>query len=219
MSRQFRGAAAALVIVMCAGPHARAGDVEDIKQSGQAFAKAMQAGDAAEAHKYAVTDDQTSKVLDVWTRIVKANQRMSDAAAAKFGDEGKRMMGPGMSNRGPQQVGKDMDNANIQVNGDTATVASKDGRGQPVTFKKDSGVWKLSLPDIPNKEQVVHQLPMMETMATAMSETGDEITAGKYKSVMEARQAFGMKMAAAMGRSAPGAPGAPAAPPAPPAGK
>jgi hypothetical protein len=187
--------------------HADAKD--DIKQSAESFGKAVRTGDTAAAHKYAITDEQTSKLLDAMTHLTKAHQKMADAAVAKFGDEGKSLGGNNMARNQPQQFTKNLNDADIQVNGDTATVTSKDQRGQQVVFKKDGGIWKLDMTQFPNKEQMQQGLPMWDKMATAMSEVGDEIKAGKYNTAQEAKTALGQKMIAAMRSMAPGAPGAP----------
>jgi hypothetical protein len=220
MLKQLRGgAAAALVFVACAATmasFARADAKEDIKSSAQSFAKALQAGDAAEAHKYAITNDQSSKLLDTMAHLTKAHKKMTDAAVAKFGDEGKTLMGgPNPAMRGPEQIAKDMNDADIQINGDTATITPKAGQpgqpGQSVTFKKEKGVWKIDFTQFPNQERMQQGLPMMEKMSTVMSETGDDITAGKYKSVQEARMGFIQKMRAVIGAGGPagGPPGGP----------
>lgn len=209
MSRYVRSAAAALVVVICAASYAHADAKDDIKQSAESFAQALRTGDTAAAHKYAITDESTSKLLDGMTHLAKAHEKMADAAVAKFGDEGKSLAGNGMARNQPQQFTKNLNDADIQVNGDTATVTPKDQRGQQVVFKKDGGTWKLDMMQFPNKEQMEKGLPFWDKMATVMSEVGDEIKAGKYNTVQDARTALGQKMMAAMRSMAPGAPGGP----------
>lgn len=207
MSRSVRSALAALVVVICAASYVHADAKDDIRQSGEKFAQALRDGDASTAHKYAITDDQSSKLLDAMANLTKSHKKMADAAIAKFGDEGKVLAGnSGPARSQPQQFTKNLNDADIQVNGDTATVTPKDQRGQQVIFKKDGGTWKLDMTQFPNREQMESQLPMWDKMATAMSETGDEITAGKYKTVQEARMGLVQKMMAAMGRTLPTAP-------------
>lgn len=214
MSRSLGGAAAVVLVLMVAGTWARADVKEELRTSAKAFSQALADGDSATAHKYAVTDDQSSKMLDTMTHITKAHKQLTEAAVAKFGDEGKSLMGgpANMATAQNERITKDMEDADIQVNGDTATVVPKTNRGsKPVTFKKQGGLWKIDFTQFEQKDQMMRGLPMMEKMAGVFSETADEIKADKYKNVQEARQAMFQKMAAAMGRGGPGGAGRPGA--------
>lgn len=217
MLKQLHGGLlTALAIVACAASTARAGDKDDIKASGQAFAKAVQEGDVQEAHKYAITDDASSKFLDVLVSLTKARKNMTDAAVAKFGEPGKSVFAgrTNLSANGPDEIAKRMDSADIEIQGDTATVTPKNPapgqRGQsaqPMVFKKEDGTWKLDFTKFPNKDRMPQELPMMEKMSSAMNETADEIKSGKYATVQEARSGFIQKVRAAIGGPA-GRPGA-----------
>ena len=191
------------VVLGCATSLARADDKDQIKQSIKTLAIAMKDGDGATAKKYVVNDENSQKLIDMLAKIAKASKDMQDAAVAKFGDEGKTLVTGRMTSNAPH-FDKDLDEANITINGDTATVAPKDPtKGSEATFKKQDGTWKLDLQSMPHAEQMAQGAVMMGKMADVMTEMTGEIKDGKYSSAPEARQAFYQKVGAAMGGGRP----------------
>src|SRR5258708_7517224 len=159
VSITIRAALTALLVTVCAAAFARADDVADIKASGRAFVTAMHEGDIAEAKNHAFTDERTEKLLEVMVTMTKARAVITDAAVAKFGDEGKTIVAQGQS---PAQLPHNYEDADIQVTGDTAIVTPKTGK--PVKFKKDGG-WKVDFTALPNKDQLDKAVPMITAMS------------------------------------------------------
>ena len=222
-NRPLQALLAAAAIVGSTASFILADARDDIRAAGNAFADAIRQGKFEDAKKHAVTDEKSEKFLDGMTKFVHARQTLSDAAVAKFGDEGKTMMPQAANAPGPRFDQK-WNDAKIEVNGDTAVVTPKNppennepsGPGaraprmqpQPVKFRKDGGEWKIDLTQLPHMEQMERGMPMLEKMSTVMSEVGGEIKDGKYQNVNEAKQALHQKMMAAMGYG-PGGPGRP----------
>ena len=140
-----------------------------------------------------------------------ARTKLIDASVAKFGEQGRSIMGATRGPGTPQYTAKDFDDAQIDVHGDTATVTSKNG-GKPVTFKKEGGSWKIDLAEAIPHQQLDRVVQIMPKMTTAMNDTAGEIKEGKYATVVEARRGLGQHMAAAMGFPG-GAPGGQDGPP------
>lgn len=209
MSVHIRSALAALIVLGCAASLAHADDKDQIKSSIKSLATAMKDGDGATAKKYVVNDENSQKLIDTLAKMSKAARDLQDAAVAKFGEDGKTLGAGRMAGNAPH-FDKDLDEANITVNGDTATVAPKDPtKGSVATFKKQDGTWKLDLQSMPHAEQMAQGAVMMGKMADVMNEMTGEIKDGKYSSAQEARQAFYQKVGAAMGAGRPGAGGPP----------
>jgi hypothetical protein len=196
MSIAFRAALAAVVLVSVSA-YVRADDKDEIKQSGAAFANALNKGDAKEAKKYVLSDPDTEKFIDAMVPLSAARTKLVDASVAKFGEQGRTIVGA-RTGQTPQYTAKDFDDAQIDVQGDTATVTSKKG-GQPVKFKKEGGTWKIDLAEAIPHQQLDRVVQIMPKMATAMNDTAGEIKDGKYQTVVEARRGLGQHMAAAMG--------------------
>jgi hypothetical protein len=197
MSIAFRAALAAVVLVSVSA-YVRADDKDEIKQSGAAFANALNKGDAKEAKKHVLSDPDTEKFIDAMVPLSAARTKLIDASVAKFGEQGRTIAGGPRAGQAPQYTAKDFDDAQIDVHGDTATVTSKSG-GKPVNFKKEGGTWKINLTDAIPHEQLDRVVQIMPKMAIAMNDTAGEIKDGKYQTVVEARRGLGQHMAAVMG--------------------
>jgi hypothetical protein len=216
MLNPIRGMLAAVIVLGCAASLARADDKDDIKDSIKKLATALKEGDGATAKKYVDENENSQKMIEAMAKLTHASQGLQDAAVAKFGDEGKNI-GAGRMGGGAPHFDKDLDEAQITVNGDTATVQPKAGTNtapnappaRPTTFKKMNGTWKLDMQAMPDAARMAQSSPMFEKMADAMTQVAGEIKDGKYSSVQEARQALYQKMAAAFGAGGPGRPGGP----------
>ena len=200
MSIAFRAALAA-VVLMSGAAFVRADDKDDIKKSGQAFAKALHEGNAKEAKTYTASGPTNEKFIDVLVPVTQASAKLTDASVAKFGDEGKTIIGGGRGPGAPQYSNspKDFDDAQIDVQGNTAKVTPKTSGGKALTFKKEGGMWKVDVADTLTADQVDQIVAFMPQITTAMNQTTGEIKDGKYQNVADARQGFGRHVAAAMG--------------------
>jgi hypothetical protein len=211
MSITFRSLLAALVAITCAATLVRADDKDDIKAAGKAFGDAMHASDIATARKHVVTSEATDKFLDMLADVITAKKKLTDAAVAKFGDDGKSISNQSHSPIGSTATSRDFDDADIEVTGDTALVTPKTGNTRPVSFKKDGGEWKVDFTELVNSPKVARALPLMGKVATAMTETATEIGDGKYENVEAAKVGLNQKIIAAIRSGVPG--GQPPAPP------
>jgi hypothetical protein len=192
--------AATLLMLVFSATSSRADDTSDIRASGKAFAEALHDGDALNAKKYAFTDETSDKALDVMTELTHARKKLIDAAVDKFGDEGKNVVVGGASMARTQAVSTDFDGAKIDVHGDTATVASKDGADKrPAVFRKVSGIWKINLTKLADFTSITRNAAMMHNVSRSFLTSADEISGGKYKSVQEAKTAVQRNMVTAIG--------------------
>lgn len=206
MLSHTRGVLAALIVLGCAASLAQAGDKDDIKESIKSLAKAMHDGDGDAAKRYVDDNENSQKLIETLVKVRHASEKLQDAAVAKFGDEGKSLGANRMAGNAPN-FEKDLDDAQITVNGDTATVQPKNGDSEhPTTFKKIKGTWKLDLQSMPNAARMAQSSTMMGKMAEAMTEVAGEIKDGKYSSVQEARQGLFQKIAASVRGGAAGGP-------------
>ncbi len=188
--------AAVIIGMMAIGAPVRGADVDDVKAAALAFAKALENGDAAAAKDACVGTEKELAMVDGVVNVMGAMKKMGKAATDKFGDAGKALI-QDQGNPG-EQMAKELENANIKVDGDTATVTGKGEKEEPLKMKKVGGKWKLDLSAMPGKEDMEKASGMFAGMAKAANETAADISAGKYKTVDEAKEAFGMKMMSIM---------------------
>src|SRR5581483_2217840 len=108
------------------------------KAAAMGFAKAMENGDAALAKELSVGSEQDQKVLSSMLEFTGSIKKLRDSASKKYGDKADEVTGGGMN----VDSSKLLEDAQIQENGDTATVMS--GKPQPsaMNLKKVDGKWK-----------------------------------------------------------------------------
>src|SRR6202030_608941 len=100
------------------------------------YGQAMREGDAATA-KRAVTNVDP-RVIDALAALGASRLRAIDAAVAKFGDDGKTVAGGSALPYG-EEFDKMLDDADVKIDGDTATVTQKAKDAVPIALKREGG--------------------------------------------------------------------------------
>lgn len=189
---RFGYVAAAVLLGVLAG--CGKGNLSTPQDAAKTFARAIGSGDAETAKKASTGIDP--KVIDAMAAMSLNMKKMRDAAAAKFGDDGKNITFG--SAEDPAEMVKSIENADVKTSGDTATITPKEG-GRPFQVKKVDGEWKVDMSEM-NGMMSTMGTGMFDSMGKAASQTADDINAGKFKTATEARQAFAMKMMGGLGK-------------------
>jgi hypothetical protein len=223
MARRFTLVIALLVVAVVAAPIVRAADTDTPKGTAQAFFKALEAGDSDKAKALATGDEKQMKMLDLLVPLVGNFKKMEQSAVKKWGDEGKKILqgdGPGANPTFDMEA--ELKDAKIEEKGDTATITpTKKAEGKdndPMKLKKVAGKWKIDMAAMPNSDGMddPNAQKVLKGMGDIAKAMAGEIDQGKYKSVVEAKQAFQQKMVplifGALGQQPPGQPGAPGQP-------
>jgi hypothetical protein len=159
------------------------------------YGQAMREGDAATARRAVTNVDP--KVIDALAALGASRRRAMEAAVAKFGDDGKTVAGGSALPYG-EEFDKMLDEADVKIDGDTATVTQKAKDAVPIALKREGGDWKIDYSDLTKRGDLIQMLPVMGAIAVANDELADEIKAGKYASVAEAKKARAFKMQQAL---------------------
>jgi len=197
-----------VAVMVCAMAGSASADQSTPKGAALAFGNALLAGDSKGLKATAVGSDGDFKVVDALGTMVSAMKKLSDAASEKFGKDN-----PISAGAKDMDIAAELEKSEVKEEGDTATIINKEKDDKnPMKLVKKDGKWFVDLASLPKDgmEQVVKMAP---AMAKAATEVTAEIKKGTYKDAMEAQQALGTKMVAAMMESAPPAPGAEKAPP------
>jgi hypothetical protein len=196
MFKRFGICALAGTVVLLAGGRVHADATSDIKEAGKNFITAFADGDVAKAKKYALTDDKSEKFLDLFADLMKSNKKLVDAAVAKFGDAGNSIANSNLGMARKPQVMQSIDNAKIEVDGDTAIATPENGK--PTKMKKDGGKWKVDLTNMSEFDNVDKQGPFFQKLAEANTKSAQEISDGKYQTLDEAKAGVRQNMMAAI---------------------
>jgi len=190
----------ALVAVLACGGRAWADAKGDVVEGAKAWATALMDGDVKAIKAHSVGDEAEMARWEGMTKLMAGMKKMSDAASAKYGEQGAAM----------SRMFKKPDFAQLQaeskieVNGNEASITGKDGK--TMNLKKEGGDWKVVLSSM--KDNGKMDPKQVNAMADAASSTGDEIKEGKHATYLDAMKAFQQKMMAAMGGPPGGRPGA-----------
>lgn len=203
MTTQLRSLIAALIVLGCTVSSVRADDKEQIKDSLKSLAKALSDGDAATAKKYVADVQNSGRVVELFASVSKAAKDLQEAAVAKFGEEGKTILGGDI---GTTAFTSNLDQAEIAIDGDTATVTPTGKTQHPTQMKKEDGVWKLDFSKMPNVAAVARPSSPLAKSIPVIQELTSEIKDGKYASAQDAKTAYYQKLVAAMNQSRTGGP-------------
>jgi hypothetical protein len=202
MFKRFGICALATAALLLTGTRVHADAAGDIKENAKKLTNAITDGDAATAKKYALTDEKSDKLLDMVCELTKSNKKLVDAAVSKFGDAGNQISAGGNPGMRKPQVMQSIDNAKVEVDGDTA-VATPDS-GKPSKWKKDSGKWKVDMTNMTELSNIDKQGVFFQKLSEANQKSAQEISDGKYKTLDEAKAGVRANMMAALQSVIPG---------------
>lgn len=182
-----------VAVMVCAMVGSARADQSTPKGAALMFGNALLAGDSKGVKASAVGSDEDFKVVDALGMMVSSMKKLSDAAAEKFGKDN-----PISASAKDMDIAAELDKSEVKEEGDKATIINKTKEEKnPMKLVKKDGKWFVDLASLPKSEmeQVVKMAP---AIAKAASEVTTDIKAGKFKDAMEAQQALGAKMIAAM---------------------
>jgi hypothetical protein len=163
------------------------------KQVALAWASALTSGDTATARNLTTGTESQMKTIEGMAGMMSASKKMEDAMKEKFGADALKAAGSsGPSGMDADEMKKKVEATEEKIEGDTATLTSKD-ENDPLVLKKVDGRWKIDLSSAA-MAQMEQAGDMFGAMTKAADETTADIKAGKFKTPQEARTAMGMKM-------------------------
>ena len=201
-SSPWRAAALAVLVAgfLCTGGcergHAAAATP---KQAAATFFKAMVSGDAAAAKAASVGDERSERLLEAMVENTAAMRAFHDAMKARFPDAGA---GAGLSapavGMKEDQVLDAIEKGEEKIDGDSATILGAADRRKVVHLKKVNGAWKVDRGRLGEGESADRFLERTRRTSKAYRDLAREVREEKYKSMTEARQAYGERLVKAI---------------------
>jgi hypothetical protein len=160
----------------------------------------MADGSALRDSFFASTEAQRDLVT-AYADLIVAARHLRDSARDKFAPDNIAAPNPAMVRDGSLPGGpgpedeQRLANAEVKIDGDTATVQLSD-RPKPIKLQKTDNVWRIDLADYAAVQagQLIEQTEVNRNLAAALEEASQEITAGKYASAQEAESAVQQKI-------------------------
>ena len=188
--------AAVMIGVLALGPSLRAADKDDVKTTATTVATGLQNGDSAAVKAVCTGSEKQVEFVGIVVDLTKSIKGLSDAAGKKFGDAGKAVIKD--SGNPGEQFARQLADADIKIEGDVATLSAKDSKEEVAKLKKIDGKWKMDLTAMSNQDEMDKASGMFKAMSKAAADAAADITAGKFKTADEARQAVDSRMTAAI---------------------
>jgi hypothetical protein len=146
-------------------------------------------------------DEQQRDLVTAYAELIVAARHLRDTARDKFAADNGAAPNPAMVRDGvvpgapaPEDQ-QQLDSAQVQIDGDTATVQLAD-RPQPIKLRRADNLWRIDLADYASVQpaQLPEQTEVNHDLAAALDEASQEIAAGKYASAQEAESAIQQKI-------------------------
>jgi hypothetical protein len=159
------------------------------KAIAQAFAAALDKGDAATAKALLPQDDTHAKWADASIALSTALKKLDAAAVARFNEAGKSVS---QNQLHLLDSFKSLENAQEKIEGDAATLTPAD-QTQPLRLLRVDGKWQLQIG--PGKaDAAAKQLALYGRLTKAANSTAEEIAAGAYPTAEVAAKVFAARV-------------------------
>jgi hypothetical protein len=170
-----------------------ADEVADVKAAATSYVEAVSVRDAARMKACCTAD--SGQLIDGFVKMAASFQKLNDAGIARFKEQITE-------NQFAARDAKEVEAADVTVNGDAATLAIKREGGalsRPVVLKREGGAWKVHL--AANMRSAPERIiAFFAASSQAADETAGEISGGKYGSAEEARTALREKIGTTLRR-------------------
>jgi len=154
------------------------------------LAQALSAGDRAAILARLLAESEPEKHLAGATAdLAEATAALRRAGVAAFGESSAAPLGADLS-ASPEAL-KRIDAARVDQEGDRATVRPAETDGPPIVLVKRDGVWRVPVSELlkdVESADVQKSIDAMNAQSKAMKALTADISAGKFKSALEARQ-------------------------------
>ena len=192
IGKLFTGLVVAAALTISGAARADA-DVSTPKKAAVSFAKAVSAGDTTAMKALSIGTDAEFALVKSLSDVVASTRKLEEAAAKKFGEEGK------LPKEMSMDLVTDLETGEEKIAGDHATLITKNKPEDqfPMTLKKEGEGWKVELSNLAKDPMAAAMAQMIPTMVKGMDIVTKNINDGKYKTAAEAFTDLAVQMAGA----------------------
>jgi len=185
----------AMLLVGLSATAPAAVDLSTPKSSAKSFYEAMTNADSAAMRDCLVIEGADQEQLaKAFIDVILSGRKLAEAAKEKFGASGDKLASGAISREDASAIdaGSEFDD------GDTATLTIKDAR--PMKFRKTASGWKLILIDFAaqKKDSLPEQIKLLTSLSSAMNDTADDISAGRFPTSADAEAAIQQRFSEVM---------------------
>jgi len=174
-------------------------DLTTPRSAATVFTRALEAGDVETAKSAAYGGGIEIEWVEAVARAMSGMRRLVAAAEKKFGDDAQLLV----AGRQTLRLSGTLADAQVQLDGERATVIAAGRDGMRFPMKRIDGNWKLDVGLMTRGEDIgdiVKQLRVVGDIAPRLTQ---DVEAGKYKSIRDLRRELSRATAEAVGIASP----------------
>jgi hypothetical protein len=182
----WKSAAAVLLLVTLA--RAQSNDASTPQAAAKSLAAAIARGDGDSVRNLIfVENDPEQQLVNTYANLILAAKRLSETAKKRYPGVATPFTSGGIA---PEEAAS-IDAAQVQLSEETAVLRIQ-GREKFTRLRKINGTWKVIVSEEPADQTPEHraeQVARVQALADALNGCADDIAAGKFRDVQEARNA------------------------------
>jgi hypothetical protein len=182
-------AVAAVAVVLGGGGCGRSDakvqiDLTTPRSAATVFTRALEAGDAETAKSAAYGGGLEIEWVEAMAKAMSGMRELSAATQAKFGAEAESLV----SGKQTLKMSNTLADAEIQINGERATIIPTSGDGLKIPMKRIDGNWKIDVGLMTRGEDISYIVKQLRALGEIAPKLSKDVEAGKFTTVTEIRR-------------------------------
>jgi hypothetical protein len=196
-----------LLLLLCAGAFGGCGrqegavevDLTTPRSAATVFTRALEAGDVETAKSAAYGGGLEIEWVEAMAQAMPGMRRLVAAAEVKFGDEAHSLV----AGKQTLNLSGTLADAEVQMNGERATVIPVGGDGTKFPMKRIDGKWKIDVGLLTRGEDISDIVKQLRVVGQVAPQLTKDVEAGKFKTAQALRREMSRSVAQAFGASLP----------------
>jgi hypothetical protein len=182
-------AVAAVAVVLGVGGCGRSdgkvqADLTTPRSAATVFTKALEAGDAETAKSAAYGGGLEIEWVEAMAQAMSGMRQLVATTQAKFGGEAESLV----AGKQTLKMSNTLADAEIQINGDRATIIPTSGDGVKIPMKRIDGNWKIDIGLMTRGEDISYIVKELRALGEIAPKISRDVEAGKFTTVTEIRR-------------------------------
>jgi hypothetical protein len=159
-------------------------DLTTPRSAATVFTRALEAGDVETAKSAAYGGGLEIEWVEAMAPAMSGMRQLTDAAHSKFGAEADALV----AGKQTLHMSTTLTDAEIQMNGERATVIPTGGDGVKIPMKRINGNWKIDVGLLTRGDDITYVVKELRALAEIAPRMTKDVEAGKFKTVQEVRR-------------------------------
>ena len=161
-------------------------DLTTPRSAATVFTRALEAGDVETAKSAAYAGGVEIEWVEAMAQAMSGMRKLMIAAQARFGAEAQSLV----AGRQTLQLSGSLGDAEVQMNGDRATVIPSGGDGTKLPMKRIDGNWKIDVGLLTRGEDITSIVKQLRVVGMVTPQMSKDVEAGKFQSIIDVRRAI-----------------------------